>query len=488
MNGKMMLYLIGQIMRLEAILMLFPALCAAICREDLIPFLIPIVLLALAGTLLTLRSPQKRDFSAREGFLTVGLSWIILSLFGALPLFLCGKGLSFIDCFFEIVSGFTTTGATILGGVPQTIISSFPKGILFWRSFTHWIGGMGVLVFVLAILPRSDMRNTKLMYLMRAEVPGPKVDKIVSKLTHTARILYGLYIALTALEVMLLLCGGMSVYDSLVHAFGTAGTGGFSVKDAGIGEYGSAYFDWVIGVFMVLFGINFNLYYLILCGHIGKALRSEELWWYLGIIGASVAAITVNIVHMYTSLPEAIRASFFQVASIITTTGYSTVDFNAWPTFAKTVLVTLMFIGACAGSTGGGIKVGRVILLVKNGIREIRYSMHPRSIISVRSDGKKVDHEIIRGTTSFMIIYLLIFIFSVLFVAALDGFDPVTCFTSVAACLNNIGPGLGMVGPAGTFAPFSALSKLLLSFDMLAGRLEIFPILMLFSPSAWRKR
>ena len=485
MNGKLILYLVGQILRVEGVLMLLPLICAAIYGERLFPLLFPAVLLVVLGTALTLRSPKKRDFSPRDGFVTVGLSWILLSLFGAIPFYFCGYHLSFIDCFFETVSGFTTTGASILGG--DVLVSSLPKGILFWRSFTHWIGGMGVLVFVLAILPKSDMKNTKLMHLMRAEVPGPRVDKIVSKLTRTARILYGLYIAITVVEILLLLLGGMSLYDSLVNSFGTAGTGGFSVKDLSIGEYNNVYYDIVIGIFMMLFGINFNVFYLILCGQFVKALKSEELWCYLGIIAASVACITVNLFQMYGSVFTALRHSFFQVTSVITTTGYATVDFNEWPSFSKAILVVLMFIGACSSSTGGGIKVGRVIMLVKNGIREIRYSLHPRSVISVCYEGKKLDHETIRGTTSFIIIYLIIFVVSVLLIAALNGFDLVTCFTSVAACLNNIGPGLGMVGPMGNYASFSIVSKLLLCFDMLAGRLEIYPVLMLFSVSAWKK-
>lgn len=485
MNRKMMLYLIGQIMRVEGLLMLPPLFCAMIYREAVLPFAVPTALLLVLGTVLAFRVPKVREFSARDGFLTVGLSWIILSAFGALPFYLCGRGLSLIDCFFETVSGFTTTGATILGDA--VAVSSLPRGILFWRSFTHWIGGMGVLVFVLAILPRSDMKNANLMHLMRAEVPGPKVDKIVSKLTRTARILYGLYIAITIIEIVLLLAGGMNLFDALVHSFGTAGTGGFSVKDLSIGEYNNAYFDWVIGIFMMLFGVNFNIYYLILCGQFVKAYKSEEVRWYFGIIAASVALIACNIYSMYGSVADTLRHAFFQVTSIITTTGYSTVDFNLWPSFSKALLVVLMFVGACSGSTGGGIKVGRIIMLIKNGIREIRYSLHPRSVISVRFEDKKVEHETVRGTTSFIIIYLLVFIVSVLAIAGLNGFDLVTCFTSVTACINNIGPGLEVVGPMGTFASFTPLSKLLLCFNMLAGRLELFPILMLFSPAAWKR-
>ena len=485
MNGKMILYLIGQIMRVEGLLMLLPLLCALLYKEDLLPFLVPIMLLVLIGTAITLRPPSKRDFSAKEGFVTVGLSWILLSLFGCVPFFMAGYGLSFVDCFFETVSGFTTTGATILGSAFK--VSSLPRGLLFWRNFTHWIGGMGVLVFMLAILPKSDMKNARLLHIMRAEATGPRVSKISEKLKKTARILYSLYIALTIVQIILLLAGGMGLYDSLVHSFATAGTGGFSVKDLSIGEYQNPYFDYVIGAFMVIFGVNFNVYHLILCGHVLKALKSEELRWYLGIIAASVAVIAVNIYSLYGTVSEAVRHSFFQVASIISTTGFATTDFNLWPPLSKTILVLLMFVGSCAGSTGGGIKVGRIIMLVKNGIREIRYIIHPHSVISVQYEGKKADHETLRGTTSFLIVYLMIFIISILLIAALDGFDLITSFTSVAACLNNVGPGLEIVGPMGNFAAFSVPSKLLLCFNMLAGRLEIFPILMLISRSTWKK-
>ena len=490
MNGRFILYLMGQIMRVEGLLMLLPLICALIYKEDFIPFLVPIAILFVFGSLMAFKRPKKRDFTARDGFITVGLAWIVLSLFGALPMFLCGRDISFTDCFFETVSGFTTTGATVLGAgsVSEVIVSSLPKGILFWRSFTHFIGGMGVLVFVLAILPSSDTKGTQLMHLMRAEVPGPRVDKIVSKLTRTARILYALYVVLTAVEVVLLLCGGMPLYDSLVNSFGTAGTGGFSILDGSIGEYNNAYYDWVIGIFMMLFGINFNVYYLILCRQVGKALKSEELRYYLIIIAAATAVIAYNVFSIYGNLPDTLRHSFFQVSSIITTTGYGTTDFNAWPTLSRCVLILLMFIGGCTGSTAGGIKIGRIIMLVKNGFREIRYCAHPRSVIPVRFEGKKVEHDTLRGTTSFLIVYLLIFVFSVLILAGLNSqLEFIDCFSTVASCLNNIGPGFGKY-VATTFGGLSALSKWLLSFNMLAGRLELFPILMLFSPAIWKSK
>lgn len=490
MNGRFILYLIGQIMRVEGLMMLLPLACALIYREDFIPFLVPIALLWVFGSLLAFRRPKKREFTARDGFITVGLVWIALSIFGALPFFLCGKGLSFTDCFFETVSGFTTTGATILGegSVSGVLISELPKGILFWRSFTHFIGGMGVLVFVLAILPSADTKGTQLMHLMRAEVPGPKVDKIVSKLTHTARILYTLYIALTAVEVIFLLCGGMPLYDSLIHSFGTAGTGGFSILDGSIGEYNNAYYDWVIGIFMMIFGINFNVYYLILCGQVVKALKSEELRWFLIIIASSTALIAYNVFSIYDNLPDTVRHSFFTVSSIISTTGFSTTDFNAWPPLSRCIMITLMFIGGCVGSTAGGIKVGRIIMLIKNGLREIKYCAHPRSVIPVRFEDKKVEHETLRGTTSYLIVYLLLFVLSLLLLSLFNpSLEFVDTFSTVTSCINNIGPGFGD-SVATTFGGLSALSKWLLSFDMLAGRLELFPILMLFSPSIWKSK
>ncbi|MCI8331866.1 MAG: TrkH family potassium uptake protein [Clostridiales bacterium] len=485
MNGRMVLFLIGQMLRVEGLLMLLPLICAGIYGDSLVPFLLPIVLLCGIGTALTIRSPKKRDFSAKEGFVTVGLSWILLSLFGSIPLYISGYGISFIDCFFETVSGFTTTGATILG---ETVsIAALSKSVLFWRSFTHWIGGMGVLVFMLAVMPKSEMKNVRLLHVLRAEATGPSVSKISEKLKKTARILYSLYIALTVLQILFLLVGGMGLYDSLVNSFATAGTGGFSIKDLSIGEYQNPYFEYVIAVFMVLFSVNFNIFYLILCGHALKAFKSEELRWLFCIIAGAIAIIMIDIYSLYGSLEEVFRLSFFQVASIVSTTGFATADFNLWPPLSKLILVLLMFIGGCAGSTAGGIKIGRIIMLVKNGIREIRYILHPRSVISVQYEGRKADHETVRSTTSFLIVYILIFVVSILVITAVDEFDLVTSFTSVSACLNNVGPGLEMVGPMGNFAAFSLPSKLLLCFDMLAGRLEIFPIIMLISPSTWKR-
>ena len=416
---------------------------------------------------------------AKEGFVIVALAWIALSVFGALPFWISGAVPDYIDCFFETVSGFTTTGASILRDV-----EAMEKGLLFWRSFTHWVGGMGVLVFVMAILPMSDGHG---MHLLRAEVPGPTVGKLVSKMSETAKILYKIYLVMTVVEVIFLLCGGMSLYDSLINSFGTAGTGGFSHKALSIGAYDNAYFEVVIGIFMLLFGINFNLYYFLLIGKVREVLRSEELRAYLIIVFAAVAAITANILHMCTGFGQALRLAFFQVSSVITTTGYATTDFNLWPSFSKCVLVLLMFIGGCAGSTSGGMKVARIVLLAKTSAYDIGRMVHPNAISNIHFEGKAQSEKDIRSVLVFVAVYMLVLAFSVLLLS-LEKFDLVTTFTAVVTCINNIGPGLGAVGPMGSFADFSWFGKLLLSFDMLIGRLEIFPMLLFFSPAVWRSR
>ncbi|MCI8389045.1 MAG: TrkH family potassium uptake protein [Clostridiales bacterium] len=482
MNYRMISYIVGQIVRVEGILMI-PALVVGFIYDEnvLAAFLIPIALSIISGTLLTIKKPANTSIFAKEGFVTVGLSWIVMSIIGALPFVIDGCIPSFIDAFFETVSGFTTTGASIL-----TEVESLGYAVLFWRSFTHWIGGMGVLVFVLAILPQADTRSVKLMHVMRAEVPGPKVGKLVSKIGRTARIMYGLYVALTFIQVALLLFGGMPLFDSLVNSFATAGTGGFAIKNASIAAYNSAYIDYVIGIFMVLFGINFNLFYLLIIGHFAQAFKSEELRWYIAIVLGSTALIAADIYSIFGSVGESIRYAFFQVASVITTTGFATYDYNTWPALSKIILVMLMFCGACAGSTGGGIKVGRIILLVKNGLREIKYMLHPRAVVSIRMEDKPVERDVIRSATSYMIVYIMLFSVSMFFIEMIEECDLVTGFTAVSACLNNIGPGLEAVGPAGNYAALTGASKLILSFNMLAGRLEIFPLLMLFAPSTWR--
>ncbi len=484
MNYRMVSYIIGQIVRVEGILMIPSLVVSVIYGESAFAaFLIPIVLSVAAGTLLTIKKPSNPDIFAKEGFVTVGLSWIIMSLIGALPFVIDGCIPSFVDAFFETVSGFTTTGASIL-----TEIESLGRGMLFWRSFTHFVGGMGVLVFVLAILPQADTRSVKLMHVMRAEVPGPKVGKLVSKIGRTARIMYGIYIGLTVIEMILLLAGGMPVYDSIVNSFATAGTGGFAIKNASIAAYDSAYIDYVIGIFMFLFGVNFNLYYLILIGHVGEALRSEELRWYLIITGVSTALIAADIYEIFGTVGESVRYAFFQVTSVMSTTGFATSDYNAWPALSKVILALLMFCGACVGSTTGGIKVGRIILLVKSGLREVKYMLHPRAVVAVRSEGKPVERDVLRGANSYMIVYIMLFTASLFLVEMVEECDLVTGFTAVSACLNNVGPGLGEVGPAGNFSALTPFTKILLSVDMLAGRLEIFPLLMLFAPSTWRGR
>lgn len=475
----MVFHILGKILLVEAALMVPSLIVGLIYMEEAaLSFLLPIGLLCAIGLLLTAKKPQNRDIFERDGFFIVASAWVIMSIFGALPFYFSGSFTSFIDCFFEVVSGFTTTGSSILSDV-----EALPRCILFWRSFTHWVGGMGVLVFVMAILPLSEERS---LYLMRAESPGPIVGKLVPKMKSTARRLYGIYIVLTVICVIFLLCGKMPLFDALCHAFGTAGTGGFSVKNAGIGFYNSAYIEMVIAVFMLLFGINFNLYYLILIGQIKEAFKSEELRWYIGIVGASTLAITVNLINTFKG--QSFRYAFFQVSSIITTTGFATTDFNiTFPEFSKSILVLLMLLGACAGSTGGGFKISRLIILIKNFGKEIKRLFHPRAVTVIKLEGKPIDSSLSRNTLAYFMMYMVIMIVSSIAVSV-DGFDFTTNTTAVIACFNNIGPGLGVVGPAGNFGGFSWFSKLVLSFDMLFGRLEILPMLVLFNPKSWKKK
>ena len=465
---------------MEAVLLALPMAVALWYGESGLPFLIPMGLLVLFGALLGLRRPQRAALYARDGLAVVALAWIAVSLFGALPFYISGSMETYVDCFFETVSGFTTTGASILREV-----ESLDRGILFWRSFTHWVGGMGVLVFVMAIVPMSGDGHG--MHLLRAEVPGPSVGKLVSRMSDSAKILYGIYFVITVLEILLLLAGGMPLFDACIHSFGSAGTGGFSNRNLSVGAYNNAYFDVVIGIFMLLFGINFNLYYFLLTRKFREVFQSEELRTYLAIVAVSVTAITINILHLYESVGTSLRHAFFQVSSIMTTTGFATTDFNTWPTFSKAILVVLMFIGACAGSTGGGIKVARLVILVRSSVGEMRRMLHPNAVSTTRFEGKVLPERNIRGVQMFLTMYLLVFTVSCLLLS-MEHFDLITTFTAVASCLNNIGPGLELVGPMGNFADFSPWSKLLLSFDMLAGRLEIFPMLLLFAPSIWRRK
>ena len=409
----------------------------------------------------------------------VGLAWILWSLFGALPFVLTGSIPSYVDAFFETVSGFTTTGSTIL-----TDIEALPKGVAFWRSLTHWIGGMGVLVFVMMLTSLDDEHS---MHLMRAEVPGPEADKLVPKARATARILYLMYFVLTAAEVVFLMFGGMSFYDALLHSFSTAGTGGFSNRNASVAYYDSAYIDGVITVFMILFGVNFNLYFLIRLKNWKDALKNEELHAYLGIIAGAVAIVTVNILGIYGNIVHAFRYASFQVASVITTTGFCTADFNLWPELSKVVLLGIMVIGACAGSTGGGIKVSRFLILVKSIKQEVRRMLHPKAVTIVKINGKRVGNDTIRSVYIYFISYILVMMVSILLVS-INNFDFATTFSSVLTTLNNVGPGISMVGPVENFHMFSPLSKLVFCMDMLLGRLEIFPYLLLMSPELWRRR
>ena len=479
MNGFMILYTVGMLLKVEAALMLLPLAVCLIYGESPLAFGAVIVLLLVLGQAMSARRPKDDAIYAREGFFIVGLSWILLSVFGALPFVLSGEIPRFVDALFETVSGFTTTGASIL-----TDVEAMSRGMLFWRSFTHWVGGMGVLVFVLAVLPKSGAQT---LYIMKAEVPGPTCGKLVARVRHTALILYGIYLAMTVLLVVLLVIGGMPLFDSVIHAFGTAGTGGFGIKSTSIGYYDSAYFDYVIGIFMMLFGVNFNLYYYLLLGDVVSVVKSEELHWYVGIIAAATGLITLNILPQYGSFGSSLRYAFFQVSSIITTTGYTTADYSLWPNFSQAILVTIMFIGAMAGSTGGGIKVSRLVVLVKSAYRELCTMRSPRTVRCLKFEGKPLDKQTGAGIHAFFTAFLLLFCLSVL-VLSLDQYDHVSNFTAVAACINNIGPALGVCGPMGSYAPFSDLSKLVLSFDMLAGRLEIFPLLMLFTPSTYRRK
>ena len=480
MNRKMVFNTVGMMLVAEAALLLLPTAVALIYGETCAWALAASAGIALvAGLLLRLLlRPESRLIYAREGFVTVAMAWLLLSAVGALPFFLSGEIPSYIDAFFETVSGFTTTGASILANVE--IMS---RGLLFWRSFTHWVGGMGILVFVMAIV---DDVNDRSMHILRAEMPGPVVGKLLPRARDTASILYKIYIVMTGAEIVLLMLGGMPVFESIVHAFGTAGTGGFGVKADSIAGY-SPYLQWIITVFMLLFGVNFNLYYLLLARRFRAAAQSSECWYYLGIVLVSVALITFNIMPLYETLGEAIRLSAFQVSSIITTTGYATADFNLWPEFSKAILLLLMYVGACAGSTGGGLKVSRAVMLVKMVHREIRHLLHPRSVNSVKFEGKHVDGATLKGVSSYFAVYMMC-VLSIFLLLSLDQFNLETNLSAAVSCFNNIGPGLAAVGPVSNYAAYSGFSKLLLSLAMLLGRLEIFPLLLTLSPATWAKK
>lgn len=478
MNYRIITYIVGWVFNLQAIFMVLPILTAVIYGEkDIFAFLAAIIICLVIGLPLTRKKPSNKVFYIKDGCVAVALSWVVLSVTGAIPFVLSGSIPHPIDAIFETVSGFTTTGASILAEV-----ESLPKSILFWRSFTHWIGGMGVLVFLLSLLPLAGGYH---MNLMRAESPGPSVSKLVPKVQSTAKILYGIYLGMTVLQIIFLLLGGVPLFDTLCITFGSAGTGGFGIKNDSLGSY-STYCQVVTTIFIILFGVNFSAYYLILTKKFKAAFHIEEIRYYFGIILASIILIAINTRHMFSGFAQAFQQSAFQVGSIITTTGYSTTDFNQWPALSKTILVLLMFIGACAGSTGGGIKVSRIILLLKAARKEFQLYLHPNAVKKIKMDQKTVPHETLRSTNIFLSVYLIIFCGSVLLIS-LDNFDLITNFTAVAATLNNIGPGLEIVGPMGNFSSFSYLSKSVLIFDMLAGRLEIFPLLLLFFKNTWKK-
>ena len=479
MNTKMIRFILGKMLGVEAILLLIPALVGLIYGEkEGMFFLIPAVILVFIYLVAGRKKPEKTTIYGRDGMVIVALAWILWSVFGALPFFLSGEIPNYIDALFETVSGFTTTGSSIL-----TDIEELANCMLFWRSFTHWVGGMGVLVFVL-VLTSLDKRSS--MYLMMAEVPGPEKDKLVPKMTSTARILYGIYFGMTAVEIILLLLGGMNLFDSMLHAFGTAGTGGFSNYSASVGHFDSAYIDGVITLFMILFGVNFNLYFLALMRDFKPIWKNEELRAYLLIIAAAALTITLNISSQYTSILKAFRYAIFQVASIITTTGYATADFVEWPMLSQCILLMLMVIGACASTTGGGIKVSRFLIVLKSIKREIKQMVHPKAVSIIRVNGKKMNSDIIRKVCVYLMAYAVI-VFGSILVISFDNKDFATTFSSVMATMNNIGPGIGQVGPSGNFSEFSIISKLMFCIDMLAGRLELFPFLMLFTASAWKK-
>ena len=484
MNYKMMGRFLAQILSIEGVFMI-PALCISLyCGDAMAVRGFVFTMLVIAGLVLVLAMLCRgapSAFYAKEGMVCVAVTWIVLSLVGCLPFYISREIPSYVDALFEIVSGFTTTGASI---VPE--VEKLSKGIIYWRSFSHWVGGMGVLVFLLAIAPSGEKGRGFTMHLLRAESPGPDVGKLVPKMRKTAAILYIIYVVMTILNVVFLAVGDMPLFEAVCTALGTAGTGGFGVKNDSMAGY-SPYLQNVTTIFMILFGVNFSCYYLLLLRQFQSVFRDEELRTYLGIILGSILLITLNIRGYYDTLEESVRHAAFQVGSIITTTGYATTDFDLWPSFSKTILLCLMVVGACAGSTGGGLKVARLLLLVKGLRRNIRQMLNPRKVEVVRNNGKVVDEKILDTINAYLAAYVLI-LFAVFAIISLDGFSVGTNFSAVLCTFNNIGPGLEAVGPTCNFSQYSALSKLVLSWAMLAGRLEIFPILVLFSRETWKKR
>lgn len=480
MNIKVVLKILGTVLFWESILM-FPSLVISIIDNsyDIKAFILSIMLVGIIGTLLKTIKTDGDPMRNREGYAAVGISWLVMSLFGALPFYISGAIPSFVDAIFETVSGFTTTGSSILNS-----IESLPRGLLFWRSFTHWIGGMGVLVFTLALVPSLGASS---VFLMRAESPGPSPGKLVPKISETAKILYIIYGVMTLILIVLLIIAGMPVFDSFLHAFGTAGTGGFSNKSLSIGYYNNPWFDWIIAVFMFLFGSNFALYYLIINGKWKDAFKNEEFRLYFTTVLISIILICINILPLYNySLSQSLRYSAFQVSTLVTTTGYATADFNLWPMFSKSILLVLMFFGACAGSTGGGIKFIRVLVLFKSIFYEIGHTIHPSSVRTVKIDGKSLSDDTLKSIMIFFFSYVAIIIIAVLIVS-LDNFGFMTTFSAVLATISNIGPGFELVGPMGNYSDFSNLSKIVMTACMIIGRLEVIPVITLFSPSIWKK-
>lgn len=480
MNYRMIVKIVGRVVGIEALLMLLPVIVGLIYKENIVGFLVAIAFaLVVLGISMLLSKNCNTKFYSKEGFVSVALAWIAISVIGAIPFFVSRQIPNYVDALFETISGFTTTGSSIL-----TEIEHLSRSILFWRSFTHWIGGMGILVFMMAVVPMSEEYS---MYIMRAEVPGPEAGKLHAKVQRSSLILYLIYVGLTATEAIILMLCKMPLYDALVHAFGTAGTGGFSIKNASIGAYNSTAIEMVIATFMFLFGLNFNLYFFMLLGKFKTVFKNEELRYYVGIVLFATLTIALNIKSLYGGFLQAMRYSFFQVTSIMSTTGFSSTDFGQWPEYSKTLLTFLMFFGGCVSSTAGGMKISRIIILLKTANVEIKHLLHPRSYNTVVLEKKSVTKEILRGTLVFFLIYIGVIVFSSLLVS-LENYDFTTTFTSVATCVSNVGPGFNLVGPACNFSFFSMPTKLLLSLCMLMGRLELFPILILLYPSTWKRR
>lgn len=482
MNKQMVAYILGRLLQIEAILLFLPIVVSIIYRESVryaLSFLVVALVTGIIGYLFTKKRPKIKNLYAKEGFVIVSLSWILLSFFGSLPFVLNGDIPSLVDAFFETTSGFTTTGASIL-----TDVEALSRSSLFWRSFTHLIGGMGVLVFALAILPQMESES---VHIMRAEVPGPTFGKIVSKLSKSAQILYYIYLIFTVAVVIALIIAGMPVFDSFIHAFGAAGTGGFAMRNGSVAPYDSVAIEIILGIAMLVFGANFNLYFLILTRHFKEVFKSEELRWYLGFVFGAIALITIQLSLTAYSSSLALRHSFFSVISIMTTTGFSTDNFNTWPLFSRMILLFTMFIGGMAGSTGGGIKVSRVAILIKTAFSELKRNAYPNRIVSMHFESKPVDAKMIKAIANYLIVYIMVFVF-ILSLISLEVDDFTSAFSAVAANFNNIGPGLGVVGPDSSYGFFGPFNKIVLSIAMIMGRLEIFPILILFSPGIWRRR